>query len=147
MAGQAQVVMRAEWQDLAEERLLDAAALLAAQRWAAAYYICGYAVECGLKACLVKYVENKPHIVFGSKEFSRDCWTHSLTELLKQCELKDIRDADGLASPALGLNWQTAGQWNEDSRYRKMSKANAEKLYEAITHPTDGVMKWIRKFW
>jgi HEPN domain-containing protein len=43
-----------ELRQLAEERLLDAAALLAARRWAGAYYLAGHAVECGLKACIAR---------------------------------------------------------------------------------------------
>lgn len=35
-----------DWRDLAEARLIDADVLLQNQRWAAAYYIAGYAVEC-----------------------------------------------------------------------------------------------------
>ena len=35
-------------QQLAEDRILDAASLLAVGRWSGAYYLAGYAVECGL---------------------------------------------------------------------------------------------------
>jgi len=45
-------VNKVEWRALAEARVLDAEALLAASRWPAAYYLIGYAVECGLKACV-----------------------------------------------------------------------------------------------
>jgi hypothetical protein len=38
---------------MAGERVRDAAALLKARRWSAAYYLAGYAAECGLKACVV----------------------------------------------------------------------------------------------
>jgi len=34
---------RAELQQLAKDRILDAKALLAAKRWAGAYYLAGYA--------------------------------------------------------------------------------------------------------
>jgi hypothetical protein len=40
---------RADWQQIAEERLLATQALLAAHNWPSAYYLAGYAVECGLK--------------------------------------------------------------------------------------------------
>ncbi len=39
-------VNRAELQQLAEDRILDAQALLAVNRWSGAYYLAGYAVEC-----------------------------------------------------------------------------------------------------
>jgi HEPN domain-containing protein len=45
---------RTDLQILAEDRLKDAEVLLAKGRFAAAYYLAGYAVECGLKACIAK---------------------------------------------------------------------------------------------
>jgi HEPN domain-containing protein len=48
---------RWDLQKLAEDRLLDAEALLAAGRWSAAYYLAGYAVECAIKACIAKLVQ------------------------------------------------------------------------------------------
>ncbi len=41
---------REQLEQLAELRLEDAEALIASGRWAAAYYLLGYAVECALKA-------------------------------------------------------------------------------------------------
>jgi HEPN domain-containing protein len=41
-------------QQLADDRVLDAEALLNAGRWSGAYYVSGYAVECALKACIAK---------------------------------------------------------------------------------------------
>jgi hypothetical protein len=48
---------RAQLRQLAEDRVLDAACLLAGGRWAGAYYLAGYAVECGLKACIMAHIE------------------------------------------------------------------------------------------
>jgi HEPN domain-containing protein len=45
---------RTDLQILAEDRLKDAEVLLASGRFGAAYYLAGYAVECGLKACIAK---------------------------------------------------------------------------------------------
>ncbi len=44
---------RADFQRLALDHIADAKALLAARRWGGAYYLAGYAVECGLKACIL----------------------------------------------------------------------------------------------
>jgi HEPN domain-containing protein len=43
-------VNRQEARQLADEWVVDAKLLLDAGRWHAAYYLAGYAVECGLKA-------------------------------------------------------------------------------------------------
>jgi hypothetical protein len=45
---------RFDLQKMAEERVADAAALLDAGRFQAAYYLCGYAIECALKACIAR---------------------------------------------------------------------------------------------
>jgi hypothetical protein len=44
---------RPEWQQLAEDRILDAQTHLdpAVGRWSGAYYLVGYAIECGLNSC------------------------------------------------------------------------------------------------
>jgi len=49
-------VNRPQLRQLAEDRILDAACLLACGRPAGAYYLAGYAVECGLKACILAYI-------------------------------------------------------------------------------------------
>jgi len=43
---------RGDFQQLAEEHLRHAKALLDAGLYSGAYYMCGYAVECALKACI-----------------------------------------------------------------------------------------------
>lgn len=46
-------VDRKTFQNPAKVRLGDAKALVGRKRWSGAYYLCGYAVECALKACLL----------------------------------------------------------------------------------------------
>lgn len=46
-------VNQALLQLMANERILDAGALRATGRWAYAYYVAGYAVECALKSCVL----------------------------------------------------------------------------------------------
>ena len=77
---------RVELQRLAIERLTDAKALLAARRWSAAYYLCGYGVECALKACIAKLMKSEE---FPDKTFAEKCWTHNLQQLLGLAGLKD----------------------------------------------------------
>jgi hypothetical protein len=143
------VTTRAEWQQLAEDRILDAQALLVpgVDRWSAAYYLIGYAVECGLKSCVVRRVTTHPEVVYEDRKFSSDAWTHDLESLLVVADIKDDRDNDAAASLALYQNWQQVKDWNERSRYEQMTQAMAQRLFEAVTDPTDGVMQWIRARW
>ena len=132
---------------MAEEKLKDAEALSSAQRWSALYYIAGYAVECGLKACIVKYIANYPQVVFENKKFSENCWTHNLTDLVKLSQLDSQKYQDCKADPHLYANWRIVEKWSEQSRYMQTNQADALKLYEAITQPVEGVMPWIRELW
>jgi HEPN domain-containing protein len=133
-------------QQLAEDRVVDAKALLDAGRWSAAYYLAGYAVECALKACLAKRTNLHD---FPDKTFAQKAFTHDLTELL---ELTGLRIPLRLAStPAanlqLGLNWQRVKDWSEKVRYEQVAEPEARRLYEAITDPTSGVFPWIKARW
>lgn len=140
---------RAQWQQLAEDRILDAQAHLApgVGRWSAAYYLIGYAVECGLKSCVVARVAAHPEIIYEEKRFSFEAWSHDLEGLLATAGIKADRDRDAAANLALYDNWQELKDWNEQSRYLQKTQAEAERLFEAVTHPTDGAMQWIRRRW
>lgn len=82
---------RADWQQIAEERLLAAQALLAANHWPSAYYLAGYAAECGLKPCIVARVAMAPEVIFLEKRYSEQCWTHEIETLVKLAGLEAIR--------------------------------------------------------
>jgi HEPN domain-containing protein len=140
-------VTRLEWQQLAERWLVDAKRLLDDHRWSAAYYLAGYAVECGLKACVLVHVAAAPEVIFGDKKFSEKCWTHSLLDLVKMANLEGARAADAAANPALGRNWLVVKDWSEKARYNTTSHQKAKKLYDAITDNANGVMQWIRVRW
>jgi hypothetical protein len=47
---------RTDLQELAEVRIKDAQTLLDTGRFAAAYYLIGYSVECALKSCITKQI-------------------------------------------------------------------------------------------
>jgi hypothetical protein len=126
---------------------VDAEHLLTDHRWSAAYYLAGYAVECGLKACVLVSVASTPELIFEDKKFSEKCWTHSVLDLVKMANLEGPRASDAAANPALGKNWLIVKDWSEKARYRTTSHQRAKKLYDAITDKVNGVMPWIRVRW
>jgi hypothetical protein len=142
-------VNRAELQRLAGERVRDADVLLAGGQWSGAYYLAGYAVECGLKSCILHHLE-RTGILFKERKYLNklaDCWTHELDKLLDLANLTaDLGVACG-ANPALRGYWGVAKDWKETSRYEQKTEAEARGLYEAITHDPDGVLKWIQRHW
>ena len=142
---------KTDLQQLAENRIQDAKVLLDNQRWSAAYYLAGYAVECGLKACIAKLT--KPHD-FPDKDLANKCWTHDIEKLVVVANLKENRDADVADADAdaktntnLTGNWGLVKDWKESSRYESKTQSTAEALFEAITDPTDGVLPWIKLHW
>ena len=140
-------VTRLEWQQLAERWLVDAKHLLDDHRWSAAYYLAGYAVECGLQACVLARVAAAPEVIFGDKKFSEKCWTHSVMELVKMADLDAARTADSATNRALRNNWLVVKYWSEQARYKTTSHQMTKRLYDAITDNTNGVMQWIRVRW
>ena len=138
---------RAGLQGLAMERIADARALLAARRWSAAYYLAGYAVECGLKACILARVAALPEVLFEDRRFSEKCWTHDLGQLIGLAGLKATFDTDCAADPNLLLHWDTLALWTESSRYERRTKADAEPLYEAVIDKRHGATPWIKRWW
>ena len=135
---------RTDFQQLAEERLLDAQMLLAAQRWSGAYYIAGYAVECGLKACVAKLTNQYD---FPDKSFAQSCFTHNLDTLIDIARLKSDLDNDMASNQELGANWVTVRAWKEDARYQLKNQVEAVELYTAVAEQTNGVMQWIKLRW
>src|ERR1051325_972155 len=131
---------RAELHRLAEERLLEARALLAAKRWSGAYYLAGYAVECGLKACVV--VRLKGSEDFPERKFSEQCWTHNLEQLVTVAGLKAQLNADIASDAELLDNWDVVKGWNEARRYEFIPRDRAENLYEAIADKKHGMLRW-----
>jgi HEPN domain-containing protein len=133
-------------QQLAEERALDAEALLNTGRWSGAYYIAGYAVECALKACIAK--QTNLHDFPDKSRVQRTC-THNLLELLEVAGLRlQLQlDTTPAANAALGVNWQLVKDWSERSRYQQTTEVMARSLYQAVIDPTNGVLPWIKGRW
>jgi len=142
-------VNRTDLQKLAHARLDDASALLTAGRWSGTYYLAGYALECGLKACLLRYIGDSIAI-FGSDGYTKEltkCWTHDLAFLVKLSGLEaDFGTAKG-ANPTLSANWGVAKDWEELSRYQDKTEADAKALYGSIADKPDGVFQWIQSRW
>ena len=140
---------RKQLQNLAKARLKDAKALLGRRRWSGAYYLCGYVIECALKACLLGHL-GESGAVFGDHNYLKklmECWTHDLVKLMSLSGLEaDFGMARG-ASPALESFWTITKEWEESSRYQDKSEAEAKLLFEAISNYPDGVFQWIQSRW
>ncbi len=131
-------------QQLAQERVEEAALLLVATKYSGAYYLTGYALEFALKACIARRTNQHD---FYDKEIAKECFTHRPDVLVKVAGLRPQLDTDMAASLDLSVNWRTACNWTEASRYEFHTKLQAEELFQAITNPTHGVLSWVRSHW
>lgn len=135
---------RKELQTLAQVRIDEALALLAAKHWSGAYYMAGYAVECGLKACITKRVKR---YTFPDKDLAQKCFTHNLDELARLAGLEDSRKTETAEKTAFGDNWLTVRDWNEKARYQLWTRTAAQGLVTAVSHESDGVLQWVKRHW
>jgi HEPN domain-containing protein len=136
---------RTEFQELAEQRLVEAKALLDLGMWDGAYYLAGYAVELALKACIIKMLMVTD--AFPSKEFSKNCYTHDIESLVKLAKLTDLRKAATDSDPEMLAKWTTVKDWSEAMRYHRIDKIEAEALYIAVAEGAHGVLPWIKTQW
>src|SRR5207249_10785134 len=98
-------VNQADLQKMANERILDAKALLDGGRWEFAYYAAGYAVECALKSCLLARMIYTGW-VFEEKWEAKACLTHDFGKLVDLAgmrgELNNKLAVSAAAAPAGG---------------------------------------------
>jgi hypothetical protein len=136
---------RADLQLLSEARVSDAKILLAAGRWAAAYYLLGYAVECALKACAARQFRQDE---VPDKTVVADFYTHRLDKLLGISGAKAALETRAAAEPGFQVNWNTVRDWNEASRYdHSTTEAKARDMLIAVADPTNGVLSWLKAQW
>ncbi len=137
-------VNRAHFQQLAEERADDAEALILASCWSGAYYLAGYAAECGLKACIAKLTNAED---FRDKNFAASCYTHIIEDLVRLAGVKNQRDIDSSTNLALKANWSTVKDWEEKARYQSWTELQAKTLLAAVSDSVNGVLPWIKAHW
>ena len=117
--------------------------MLRAKRWEGAYYLCGYAAECALKACVAKRTERHE---FPDRERIRASYTHNLTDLLTAADLKK-EHIEAMKDGRFAMNWVLVAQWSAESRYERPSQSDAEGILKALEERKHGVLRWVRRHW
>jgi hypothetical protein len=136
---------RTKFQELADLRIDEALVLSAGGKYDGAYYLAGYAVECGLIACIAKLTNQ--HDFAPKPKFIHDHNSHEIEKLLKTAGLTAQRDTDAATDPDLQANWGVVKDWTEETRYERKTEAQAQKLIAAITDAAHGVLTWIKQRW
>jgi hypothetical protein len=129
---------------LARIRIKEARVLLREKCYDGAYYLCGYAVECGLKACIAKATRRSE---FPDLDKVKASYTHDLFALVKQAGLKPALETEESGDSDFSLYWAIAKDWSEKARYIEHAEKKARDLLQAVTDRQHGVMRWLRKHW
>ena len=128
----------------AESKLEDAIILLQNGRYSNAYYLAGYAVEIGLKACIAAQISAE---TIPDKAFLKNILSHHFRTLVGLAglagALKNEEDKDQM----FAANWALASQWEPDARYEAIDPMSAQLLVDAVGNPSSGVLRWIKAHW
>lgn len=136
---------RKEFQQLARVRLEEAKLLLSAGHFAGAYYLAGYVVECGLKACIAR--KTKRYDFPPDRKTVEKVYSHDFDSLVWAAKLVEELGKACKASKEFEDFWKVVSDWSEASRYAEIGEEKARKLFQAITDRKYGVLRWIRGFW
>lgn len=114
------MIDRKDIKKIAKARLKDAEALAAARRYDGAIYLCGYAIEIGLKTriCTTLKWAGFPS---SNKEFEgyRSFRTHNLDVLLHLSGIEERIKRELLAE------WSVVADWDPGSRYKPIGNASS----------------------
>lgn len=135
---------RTDLQKLSSARLRDAVILLENRRYSGAFYISGYSVELGLKACIAKQfiVDSIP-----DKNFVNAIYQHNLENLVGLAGLRQALNERMGQDENFGTNWGIVAQWNESSRYEATDRFTSQVMISSIIHRRSGVFQWIKAHW
>lgn len=136
---------RKDFQTLALVRLSEAQALLANGMPDGAYYLCGYAVECALKAHIARQTQR--HDFPPDPRAVQGIYTHDLVKLVGAAGLDVLLLARQRADETFSSNWELVRDWSEQSRYGRHDIDKARLIYAAVADRRHGVLSWISRYW
>jgi HEPN domain-containing protein len=138
-------VNRVDLQQLAELRLADARTLLNANAFAGAYYLAGYAIECALKACVAKQIQQ---FDFPEKRLVDRSYTHNLAQLLEVSGVKASFEEEAAQNELFRFRWNIVRDWSEASRYDVGTTEKAARdMLAAVGDENAGVLAWLKIHW
>lgn len=136
---------KSDLEALTDIRMAEAKCLLHNGLYHGAYYLCGYVIECALKACIAKAVLEHQ---FPDKKLALDSHVHDLTRLLQVANLQVALKSSTQSDAQLDIFWTVVKDWSEQFRYeRTISQAMAQQLIEAVDDTNSGVLKWLKNHW
>jgi HEPN domain len=129
---------------IAQAKLDDAELLIQNKRFSNGYYLVGYAIEVGLKACIARqFVAD----VIPDRKYVDAIYTHQLDDLVKLAGLSQELANKQHLEANFGANWALVAQWRESTRYEEIDQATAEDMMRAVIDARSGVFEWIKVHW
>ena len=134
---------RTTLQHLATAKISDARLLFDNKRYSNAYYLYGYGIELGLKACIARQVAAE---TIPDKAILTRFLTHKLGDLVSLAGLKTLLD-DRSKDAQFAVRWAVVSEWSEEARYDVVDSVLATAMHDAVENPTYGVMEWLKQHW
>jgi HEPN domain-containing protein len=108
-------MQKVEIEKIVQARIKDAEVLYDASRFDGSVYLCGYAIELGLKARICRTLQWGEYPTSGKYNTFK---THDLDVLLHLTGLEDKVKLNYMAA------WSIVAQWNPEARYDPIGNVN-----------------------
>ena len=135
---------RTHLQSVSEKKIQDAQILFLNQSYSNAYYLAGYAVEIGLKACIARSMLAN---TIPPLDIVRNFATHKFDVLVGLAGLQGELNEQKQNNVDFSTNWAIVSRWGPDFRYETKDITSAQSIIDSIVDQNSGVLNWIRTHW
>lgn len=135
---------RSDLQLVSQAKIDDAISLLKMGRASNAYYLAGYSIEIGLKACIAKQISAD---TIPELSFVRSIYDHDLQKLVKVAGLSAVLKQAQDKNSGFAANWAIVCEWGPDARYNSYDVGTAQLMLSAVIDSQNGVLQWIKAHW
>ena len=134
---------RSTLQRMATAKVEDARLLFQNKRYSNAYYLYGYGIEIGLKACISRQIIAD---TIPDRTLLTRFLTHRISDLVVLAGLTQ-RLEERRKDRNFDVRWAVVVEWSEEARYEMIDSALATAMLDAVEHPDHGVMQWLKQYW
>ena len=121
----------------------DARLLFENRRYSNSYYLYGYGIELGLKACISRQIVAD---TIPDRTLLTRFLTHKLSELIGLAGLSQ-RLEERRRDRNFDIRWAVVVEWSEEARYDMIDSALAIAMRDAVENADHGVMQWLKQYW
>lgn len=139
------MIRRRDLIKLVDGRLKDAHVLMSMRRYASAYYIAGYSVECAIKVCIAEQFKKN---TIPDKNLVNNTYSHNFEKLMRTAGIFSELEQEISNDLALYSSWNVVKDWNPEVRYTtSVTRLDARDLIDAIENQQNGVLQWLMQHW